>query len=601
MNVASSFTIVKLLKFNKELFVLATVLASSMIFFDGIGIGLIVVLLDGIQGASGSAQQSTFSNLPLFGQLASVFSALGSTARLQTVAVLLAALAIVRGVFTYARAMAQRRFEARTDLMLRQRAFARMMLGAIGDVGQEEASWHYNLLTSFPGQASAAIGRIVSIVSSLFSIAIIIGYVGLISVKLTVFAIVLLGVLMLLAQRTILPLSRRAGEAVNRFYIDFSQYVMDSIYGLLVIRAFAREKPRAEAFDSLLNRQFELGMRAQRWTSLAEPVYTAAVMISVAVLMFVGSQVITEDAQRIPALITFILILSRLIGPVGGLNEGMSYIVLQSNSVGILTQFLEAPVGRTITQGTQAFPGMRDSIRFEDVTFSYAPDRPEVLKGVSFTVRKGSFVALVGPSGGGKTTIVRLLTRLIDPVGGSIAVDGVDLRQYTAASWRQHIGVVPQETFLFNDTIAANLRFAKPSASDEEVITAAKAAHAHDFIMAQADGYQTVVGDRGSLFSGGQQQRLAIARALLASPEIIIMDEATSNLDAESETEIKRAITELSERCTVIVVAHRLSTVRSADKIIVISQGAVAEEGGHNELVAQEGIFARLINQHAAV
>lgn len=572
-----------------------------MIFFDGIGIGLIVVLLDGIQGTAGAATQSTFAGLPLLGKFATNFSSLDSTARLQVVAVLLAVLAIVRGAVTYARSMAQRRFEGRTDIALRRRVFDRIMLGAIGDVGQEEVSWHYNLLTSFPAQASSAAGRIVSIISGLFSIAIIIGYVMLISVKLTVLAVLLLGLLMLLAQRAILPRSRQAGEAVNHFHIDFSQFVIDTLYGLLVIRAFGREEPRAETFKDLLKRQYILGMRAQRWTMLAEPVYTAAVMIAVAALMFVGSKIITDDALRIPALITFILILSRLISPVGGLNEGMSYIALQSNSVGLLVQFLEAPIGRTINVGSRSFPGVRNTITFQDVTFAYAADRPAVLKRVSFMVQKGSFVALVGPSGGGKTTIVRLLARLIDPVSGSISVDGVDLREYTAVSWRQRIGVVPQDTFLFNDTIAMNLRFAKPSATDDELITAAKAAHAHDFIMAQANGYQTVVGDRGSLFSGGQQQRLAIARALLANPEVIIMDEATSNLDAESETEIKRAIAELSGRCTVIVVAHRLSTVRSADKILVISDGAVAEEGAPHELVARDGIFARLVGQHAAL
>lgn len=600
MDFRKSLQIYKLMSLEKGAFVLALLLSSSMIFFDGAGIGLIVILLDGIQGASGASAQSTFGGLPLLGEVTERFSSLDSGARLQFVAVLLAMLAIVRGGVTYARAMAQRKLEFKVDLSLRQRVFDRVMLGAIGDVGQDEISWHYNLLTTFPAQASGAVGRVVSIFSGLFSIAVVIGYALLISVNLTILTLLMLGLLMILAQRTILPRSRRAGEAVNLFYIDYSQFIMDSLYGLGVLRAFGREETRAVGFKELLKRQYSLGMRAQKWTMLAEPIYTAAVMLSVAALMFLGSHFIANDALRIPALITFVLILSRLVGPVGSLNEGLSYVAMQSNSIAILVQFLDAPIGRIITIGNKSFSGLSEEITFKNVNFSYSSDRPQVLNRVSFSVKRGSFVALVGPSGGGKTTIVRLLTRLIDPVNGAILADSIDLREFSAASWRQRIGVVPQDTFLFNDTVAANLRIAKPSATDEELVVAAKAAHAHKFIMAQASGYETVVGDRGSLFSGGQQQRLAIARALLVNPDIVIMDEATSNLDAESENEIRRALAELSGRRTIIVVAHRLSTVQAADRILVISNGTVAEEGPPGELLKGNGMFARLVEEHGA-
>ncbi len=580
------------------MFALSTILGASMIFFDGAGVGLVVVLLDGIGVDRAGGQASAFDRLPVFGGLAETFNGLSSNERLQTVAVLLALLAIVRGAFTYFSAMAQRRLVARVDLALRRRVFARIMQGAIGDVGQEEASWHYNLLTSFPAQAASASGRMVPILGSLFSIAVIVGYVALISIRLTVLAIVLLGVLMLVAQRMILPRSRRAGEDVNLFYIDYSQFVMDTVYGLLLIRMFARESARLESFDSYLGRQFKLSMRAQRWTSLAEPIYTVAVMVSVAAMMFVGSQIIAEDAHRIPTLIAFILILSRLIGPVGGLNEATSYIAQQSNSVSILCDFIDDPPGRAIREGTKHCPPITGRIEFRNVGFRYRDDRPPVLQGVSFSVAKGCQVALVGPSGGGKTTIIRMLARLIDPIEGSISVDGVDLRDYTAESWRRQIGIVPQDTYLFNDTIAANLRFAKPTATDEELVAAAKAAHAHGFIMDQEKGYQTIVGDRGALFSGGQQQRLSIARALLAQPHILVLDEATSNLDSESEAEIKKAIAELAGRRTVIIIAHHLSTIRNVDQIVVIANGRVAEEGRYDELVARAGLFSRLVAKH---
>ncbi len=222
-----------------------------------------------------------------------------------------------------------------------------------------------------------------------------------------------------------------------------------------------------------------------------------------------------------------------------------------------------------------------------------------MIGGVSFEIRKGETVALVGPSGGGKSTLSELVPRFYDPAAGSILIDGVDLRDYSQESVRDHMSVVAQDTVLFNDTIAANIGMGRRGASREEIMAAAKVANAHEFIMETPDGYDTNIGDRGMKLSGGQRQRLSIARAVLKNPEILILDEATSALDTESEKLVQDALNNLLEGRTSVVIAHRLSTIHNADKIIVVDGGRIAEQGTHAELMARGGIYAHLIEMQS--
>jgi subfamily B ATP-binding cassette protein MsbA len=249
-------------------------------------------------------------------------------------------------------------------------------------------------------------------------------------------------------------------------------------------------------------------------------------------------------------------------------------------------------------RGTRTLPPFREAIRFEQVGFSYDGERM-VLRDFDLEIRRGETVALVGGSGGGKTTVANLLPRFWDPTSGRITFDGVDLRDATLASVRAQIALVTQETFLFDDTVRANIAYGRPEVALEEVERAARLADAHDFISALPQGYDTLVGERGANLSGGQRQRIAIARAFLKDAPILVLDEATSALDAETEREVQRALDRLvaferERRRTTLVIAHRLSTIRNADRIVVISGGRVVETGRHEELVGRDGEYARL-------
>jgi subfamily B ATP-binding cassette protein MsbA len=256
-------------------------------------------------------------------------------------------------------------------------------------------------------------------------------------------------------------------------------------------------------------------------------------------------------------------------------------------------EFVDTPIEMIDPPDARTFTGFREALRFEDVSFHYRAGEP-VLEHISFEVRPGQVIALVGPSGGGKTTLVDLAARFYDPTGGRITVDGVDLREFGAGSLRKRLGIVTQDTILFHDTVRNNIAYALPDAAPAQVEAAARAANAHEFIARLPEGYDTVLGERALRLSGGQRQRIAIARAILRDPPMLIFDEATSALDSESERLVQDAIERLLRGRTVFVIAHRLSTVRNADLILVIDEGRIVERGSHEALIAAGGLYRKL-------
>ena len=321
---------------------------------------------------------------------------------------------------------------------------------------------------------------------------------------------------------------------------------------------------------------------------------TAMVVVGPALVWLGGGWMAIASTLKVGVIVAFVsFIQGRLYGPAAALAGIQVQIVSALAVFERIFDYLDMTPEEYDPPGAVVLPGVTGEIAFENVTFGYDPDRP-VLDGISFHVRPGEVAAFVGPSGAGKTTITQLVPRFYDPQGGRVLVDGHDVRSVTLESLRRHIGIVTQETYLFHDTIANNLRYGKSDATDAELEAAVRAANLAEFIASLPNGFDTVVGERGHKLSGGERQRLAIARVLLKDPRILILDEATSSLDYENEAAIQRALDVVMRGRTSLVIAHRLSTVLAADVIFVVDEGRIVEQGRHAALLARGGLYSRL-------
>jgi ATP-binding cassette subfamily B protein len=327
-----------------------------------------------------------------------------------------------------------------------------------------------------------------------------------------------------------------------------------------------------------------------RWFMAA---IAAMVIIGPAFVWLAGGYFAINSALSVGTIVAFVAFLSRLYGPASALAGVQVQIISALAVFERIFEYLDMQPEGAEKPGALVLGAVRGEVSFEDVRFNYTPDRT-ALDGISFRIAPGQMAAFVGPSGAGKTTITQLVPRFYDPQSGVVRVDNHDVRDVTLASLRENVGIVTQETYLFHDTIAANLRYAKPDASEADVVAAARAANIHDFIAGLPDGYKTIVGERGHKLSGGERQRLAIARVLLKNPRILILDEATSALDSNNEALIQAALVPLMAGRTSLVIAHRLSTILSADVIFVVDHGKIVESGTHAALLARNGIYAEL-------
>jgi subfamily B ATP-binding cassette protein MsbA len=384
--------------------------------------------------------------------------------------------------------------------------------------------------------------------------------------------------------------ARQAVESEQKGMTQMTVTMQETFAGIRVVKSFAREGFQEKSFKRSTQRQFANAMRMVKTMEAIGPVVETIASVGVGLALFY------VYATKLPAglflgLICGIFILYE---PIKTLSK--LHIVMQ-RSIGATTKIFSLLDSVPTVQdapGAVDLEFSKGQIDFEHVTFRYATGVTDAVQDLHLRVEPGKTYALVGASGAGKSTILSLILRLYDPTTGAVKIDGQDLRTLTQKSLRRQIGLVTQETFLFHDTIFANIQFGRLDAEPEEIYAAAQTAFAHDFIMAQPHGYETVIGDKGCLLSGGQQQRLAIARALLKNAPILLLDEATSALDSESEKEIQRALERLAQGRTVIAIAHRLSTILAADQIVVMDQGRISEIGTHAELLEKSGHYRRL-------
>ena len=386
---------------------------------------------------------------------------------------------------------------------------------------------------------------------------------------------------------------RQVSRRVQIKIADISDVIQETLSAVRVVKSFGREEYEYERFQVENEENFRARVKNAQYDAILSPFIEFIAAIAFTAILWYGGYEVYQGRMNPAALITYFTILLAIAQPLRSLSKLSTTIQQALAAAERIFETIDINVHIEEKEDAEVLTDVKGKVTFKNVYFAYK-EGEEVLKDINLEVKPGEVVALVGPSGAGKTTLVDLIFRFYDPIKGAIYIDGKDIRDLKLASLREHIGIVPQENVLFSGTLRDNIAYGDLSATDEEIIAAAKAANAHDFIMNFPDQYETIVGERGVGLSGGQRQRIAIARAILKDPEILILDEATSALDTESEALVQNALEKLMVNRTTFIIAHRLSTIKNADTIVVLDKGRIVEMGDHETLMSKRGIYYKL-------
>lgn len=557
---------------------IVTVLVSLL---EGFNIGLLVPLLESLQSTDPNDGHWVTQ------RFAKAFNEIGIPFSLGGILIILGLLVIAQSTLKYIRMILVSKLTNGYIAWMRSRAMESMLKADVSYFHDERLGTLSSTLTTQSLQAG----------TTLFAMAEIFALIGVITSYLLaaffvspLLTMIALGIMFLITimMQVFINRSKILGSMLVEKNNELHSSAVENLSGIRLIKSFLLESLRSEEFHQRTIEVSDTTYRIEKNRSQLTVIQEATLFGLVAALVFISVKVLSTELAVTVALL---FILYRIAPRVSSLNNLRQTLAITLAALRAVDSTIEQTAVATTSKGQAFFSELSDSIRLEDVSFSYT-NGTNVLNKANFSIIQGEITALVGSSGAGKSTLVDLILGFHDPQNGRILIDGVDLCELDVNLWRQAIGVVSQDVFLFNDTVANNITLGRADSSPQAVEHAAKQAYAHDFILGLPNGYDTEVGDRGWNLSGGQRQRLALARAILKAPQILILDEATSSLDSESEQLIQKYIKSIKGTCTIVVIAHRLATIQGADKIAVLQDGRIVEEGDWDSLIAKSGVFA---------
>jgi ATP-binding cassette, subfamily B, bacterial MsbA len=575
---------------EKKLFVAFIGISIFGALTEGVGISLFVPLIDSI------SHRSSFSDVPLLAQVSKAFGGVPADVRIPLVAAIMFAVVLVRAAVQCLTQFLNIYLPVRVEQRLRYVSFDCLLHMNLAMVNARKSGEMQNYIAGYPGRIGQVMVYLGNLLSSAAMLVIYVILMMVISINLTLVSLLFMAAVFYLQRHFSSGGLRHAGVEVSSSSENLGQVVWEALNGLSLIRLCVAGPLMFARYSGALAVLRAAQTRYAFVSSLVTPLYATASGTLICVLLFAAFVTGKGDSDTVALVLLFLFLLQRLLGPMGTITASRNAILLHMEAMFDFKVWVEHARGQFQKDGDIPFCELKKGVRFDNVTFSYDAESGIVLNSLSFVIPKNKMVAIVGPSGAGKSTVVSLLGRLHDPQGGAILVDDVDVRDYKVDTWRKSLSVVSQSIFLLNDTVERNLTFGLIRPVDEwEVRRAADLAACSEFIGGLPQGYQTQLGERGARLSGGQQQRIAIARAILADPQVLILDEATSHLDSITERAIQQAMNSFRDGRTLVVIAHRMSTIRRADKIIVLDDGMVVEQGTHETLMRARGRYWDLI------